>query len=55
VGDGDAPVPMWPTGASEEYVAARTELDAAEHALHAELARLAGLRRDLPPGAELDD
>ncbi|WP_211239225.1 DUF899 family protein [Actinokineospora inagensis] len=47
--------PMWPTGASDEYIAARTELDRAEHDLHAEVHRLAALRRDLPPGPVLDD
>ncbi|WP_132117720.1 DUF899 family protein [Actinocrispum wychmicini] len=46
---------IWPTGASEEYAAARIELDKAEHALHAEVARLAALRRDMPPGPVLAD
>ncbi|RLK58078.1 DUF899 family protein [Actinokineospora cianjurensis] len=48
-------VTMWPKGASEEYVAARVELDRAEHALHAEVHRLAALRRDMPQGPLLDD
>ncbi|GLZ42763.1 DUF899 family protein [Actinokineospora sp. NBRC 105648] len=51
----DDSVTMWPTGASPAYIAARTELDRAEHALHAEIARLAALRRDLPEGAPLAD
>ena len=55
MGDGEISVPMWPKGASEEYVAARIELDKAEHALHAEAGRLAALRRDMPQGPVLDD
>ncbi|MBM7774187.1 putative dithiol-disulfide oxidoreductase (DUF899 family) [Actinokineospora baliensis] len=51
----DNAVTMWPKGASEEYIAARVELDRLEHALHAEVHRLAALRRDLPPGPVLDE
>jgi predicted dithiol-disulfide oxidoreductase (DUF899 family) len=55
VSDSEDVTPLWPKGASEEHIAARTKLDGAEHALREEIARLAALRRDMPQGALLDD
>ncbi|MFD2474569.1 DUF899 family protein [Amycolatopsis silviterrae] len=46
--------PMWPNGASEEYVAARLELAKAERALRDRIEEVAAARRRMPRGLLLD-
>ncbi|HJQ01163.1 MAG TPA: DUF899 family protein [Jatrophihabitans sp.] len=48
-------LPMWPVGASSDYVDARVELARAELALHGQIAELAAARRRLPDGVLLAD
>lgn len=47
-------LPMWPKGASEEYIAARRALAAKERALRDHIEQIAAARRALPPGAPVD-
>jgi predicted dithiol-disulfide oxidoreductase (DUF899 family) len=47
--------PMWPAGASEEYVNARMALAKAERELRERVEEVAAARRALPEGAVLDD
>lgn len=47
--------PMWPVGASAEYVAARMELAKAERALRDQIEEVAAARRRLAPDAVLGD
>jgi predicted dithiol-disulfide oxidoreductase (DUF899 family) len=52
----DQPVlPIWPTGASPEYQAARMELARAERALRDQVEAVAAARRAMPPGPVLRD
>lgn len=57
VGDGEPTdvIPMWPSGASGEYVAARIELAKAERALRDRVEEVAAARRKLPAGVVLGD
>ncbi|BCB88497.1 DUF899 family protein [Phytohabitans suffuscus] len=48
-------VPMWPVGASEQYIAARLEVARAERALRDQVEAVAAARRELPEGALLAD
>jgi predicted dithiol-disulfide oxidoreductase (DUF899 family) len=48
-------VPMWPIGASAEYVAARQRIARAERALRDQIREVAVARRALPAGAPLAD
>ncbi|MEN3309326.1 MAG: hypothetical protein V7603_5528 [Micromonosporaceae bacterium] len=48
-------LPMWPVGASPEYVAARMDLARAERALRDRVEEIAAARRTLPDGAVLPD
>jgi predicted dithiol-disulfide oxidoreductase (DUF899 family) len=52
--EGDPP-PMWPSGASEEYRAARRALAEAELALRDQVEAVAAQRRTLPPGPVLPE
>jgi predicted dithiol-disulfide oxidoreductase (DUF899 family) len=47
--------PMWPVSASEEHIAARTELAKAERALRDRVEEVAAARRRMPPGPELGE
>lgn len=47
--------PMWPAGASEEYVAARIELAKAERVLRDQIEEVAAARRRMPAGLVLED
>ncbi|HET6501505.1 MAG TPA: DUF899 family protein [Amycolatopsis sp.] len=47
--------PMWPQGASEEYVAARVELARAERRLRDQIEAVAAARRRMPQGLLLDE
>jgi predicted dithiol-disulfide oxidoreductase (DUF899 family) len=47
--------PMWPDGASEEYVAARVELAKTERELRDRIEDVAAARRRMPPGLVLRD
>ncbi|GAA4447349.1 DUF899 family protein [Phytohabitans houttuyneae] len=48
-------VPMWPVGASEEYIAARLELARAERVLRDQVEAVAAARRALPEGTLVED
>jgi predicted dithiol-disulfide oxidoreductase (DUF899 family) len=48
-------VPMWPVGASEEYVSARVELAKAERILRDQVEEVAAARRRMPEGPVMDD
>jgi predicted dithiol-disulfide oxidoreductase (DUF899 family) len=48
-------LPMWPTGASDEYVTARMTLAKAERELRDRIEEVAAARRDLPKGAVVED
>jgi predicted dithiol-disulfide oxidoreductase (DUF899 family) len=48
-------VPMWPVGASEEYITARLAVARAERALRDQVEAVAAARRALPEGALLED
>lgn len=47
--------PMWPNGASERYVGARTELAKAERLLRDQVEEVAAMRRRMPEGLVLPD
>ncbi|GAA4072050.1 DUF899 family protein [Actinomadura miaoliensis] len=47
--------PMWPIGASKEYIDARIELARAERRLRDQIEEVAAARRRMPRGALLDD
>ncbi|MFE9577140.1 DUF899 family protein [Nocardia sp. NPDC006044] len=47
--------PMWPKGASAEYIAARIELAKAERTLRDQIEEVAAARRRVPAGLVLDD
>jgi predicted dithiol-disulfide oxidoreductase (DUF899 family) len=47
--------PMWPEGASEEYVGARVDLAKAERALRDQIEEVAAARRRMPQGLLLDE
>lgn len=47
--------PMWPNGASDQYVAARTELAKAERALSDRVEEVAAARRRMPEGLVLPE
>ncbi|ONI76336.1 hypothetical protein ALI144C_37405 [Actinosynnema sp. ALI-1.44] len=47
--------PMWPAGASDEYIAARIELARAERVLRDQIEQVAAARRAMPPGMVLAD
>ncbi|WP_225732121.1 MULTISPECIES: DUF899 family protein [unclassified Nocardia] len=53
--DAAAIEPMWPKGASEEYIAARIELAKAERTLRDQIEEVAAARRRMPLGRILDD
>lgn len=53
--DAAAMEPMWPNGASEEYIAARIGLAKAERTLRDQIEEVAAARRRVPPGLLLDD
>lgn len=48
-------LPMWPVGASAEYIAARTELAKAERTLRDQVEEVAAARRMLPEGTLIQD
>ncbi|GAA2520125.1 DUF899 family protein [Winogradskya humida] len=48
-------LPMWPDGASDDYIRARMDLAAAERRLRDEIENVAAARRALPPGAVIED
>lgn len=48
-------MPMWPVGASEEYITARLRVARAERALRDQIEEVAAARRALPEGALLQD
>jgi predicted dithiol-disulfide oxidoreductase (DUF899 family) len=53
--DNAAPEPMWPVGASPEYISARLDLAKAERMLRDEIEKVAAARRRIPEGLELAD
>lgn len=48
-------LPMWPVGASAEYIAARIELAKAERTLRDQVEEVAAARRRLPESALIQD